>query len=357
MTSFTDSFTRADSTTVGNGWVEVVEDWSIASNRLAAPASGGTGIITCGTAMATDDNSAQVTIAVAAAVSCGVWCRGDSVFGNGYLWRNDGTSWDLFRNQSGSFTVLATFAGAAVNGDVAKIQAVGSTIKAYVNGVERASVTDTGIVTGKNTGLRCAASGSVRYDDFSAADVGGASNVTGTAAGPFGALTGTATGVRKVLGAAASSFGGLAGAASGTRKVIGTAALAGGALTGNAVGLRTVTGHAATTYGGLAGHATAPNHVTGAARGTFGALHGHATAGEQFGTGDDRGGSGGWYELLNIVTDYRIAVEAERSRPPDACPDCGEPLRTNTYGEHHCSFDGSIWEEGPRRVPRSYLHN
>jgi hypothetical protein len=64
------------------------------------------------------------------------------------------------------------------------------------------------------------------------------------------------------------------------------------------------------------------------------------------------GDAGGWYELLNIVQDYRAAYEAETSVPPAACHDCGEPLRDGPDGEHHCTFDGSIWEEGPRRVPR-----
>lgn len=221
MTSFTDDFNRADSTTVGNGWVEVAEDWSIASNRLAPGSAGGTGIIRCGTAMATDDNSAQATIAVASAVSCGVWCRGDTVFGNGYLWRNDGTSWDLFRNSSGSFTALATFPGAAVNGDIAKIQAVGTTIKAFVNGVERASVTDSGIATGKNTGMRCAASSTVRYDDFTAADVG-AGSITGTGSVTAPPSTASGTGTVIVAGTGAATAAPAAGAGVGTAPVGGT---------------------------------------------------------------------------------------------------------------------------------------
>ncbi|GAB3156236.1 hypothetical protein GCM10027258_62360 [Amycolatopsis stemonae] len=266
MTSFTDDFNRADSSTVGNGWVEVAEDWSISSNRLAAPATGGTGIITCGTAMATDDNSAQATIAVAAAVSCGVWCRGDSVFGNGYLWRNDGTSWDLFRNVSGSFTSLATYAVAASNGDVAKIQAVGSTIKAYVNGVERASVTDTGIVTGKNTGMRCAASSTVRYDDFAAADVtAGTSANAGHAAG-----TGAAS-------APAAKVSAAAGQATGT----GTASSPSAAVSA-AAGAGIGAGSAAAptpTLGGRAGAAAGP----GASSGPAGSVA--AAAGIPAGTG------------------------------------------------------------------------
>jgi hypothetical protein len=103
--------------------------------------------------MATNDNSAQITIAATAAVSHGVWCRGNSNITQGYLWRNDGTSWNLFSVVGGSFVSIGSFAGAAVAGDVAKIQAVGSTIKGFVNGVQRVSVTDTAVATGTSVGL------------------------------------------------------------------------------------------------------------------------------------------------------------------------------------------------------------
>jgi hypothetical protein len=101
-------------------------------------------------------------------------------------------------------------------------------------------------------------------------------SVTGTAAGAFGALTGTASGVRKVVGTATASLGGLAGTASGARKVVGTAASSGGALTGAASGLRTVIGSAAAQFGGLTGTAGSPSHVTGSAAGHFGGLTGTA---------------------------------------------------------------------------------
>ncbi|HEY3478240.1 MAG TPA: hypothetical protein VGL02_04990 [Streptomyces sp.] len=332
MTSFTDDFNRPDSTTVGNGWVEVAEDWSITSGQLAPAAAGGTGIIACGTAMATDDNSAQATIAVAGAVSCGVWCRGDSVFGNGYLWRNDGTSWDLFRNSSGSFTALATFPGAAANGDIAKIQAVGSTIKAYVNGVERASVTDTGIMIGKNTGLRCAASATVRYDDFAAADVTTGSVVTGTADAPLGALNGSASGRPTVNATAAAPLGGSAAAAVASRTVNAAASAPLGAATTSATGAAAVNAAAAASLGGLTATAVVPPPGDGGAVGA------------------------GWYGLMDILEEAAELAREERSRVPEACPRCGEPLRTGPDGEAFCRFDGTVWEEGGRQGYRQPLH-
>ena len=171
MTSFTDDFNRADSTDLGAGWVEVSGDWSIVSNQLSPGAAGGTIILRAAGAMAGSDHSAQVTIAATTTASQGVWCRGNSNISSGYLWRNDGSSWGLFSVIGGSFSVIGTYAAAAAPGDVAKVQAVGSTIKAFVNGVERVSVTDTGVATGTSVGIRSESAGALRYDDFAAADV------------------------------------------------------------------------------------------------------------------------------------------------------------------------------------------
>ena len=373
MTSFTDDFNRADNTDLGAGWVEVSGDWSIASNQLSPGAAGGTIILRAAGAMSTNDNSAQVTIAATAAASQGVWCRGNSNITDGYLWRNNGSSWDLFSVVGGSFTAIGTFAAAAAPGDVAKVQAVGSTIKAFVNGVERVSVTDTGVATGTSVGIRSESAGALRYDNFTGADVSSSSDVTGTAAGAFGALAGTATGVRKVLATAASSFGalagtangtrrvnatatasygGLSGSATGTRKVVGTAALSGGTLAGTATGLRTVIGTAAAAYGALDGHATAPSNVTGSAAGHFGGLHGMATQGAAAVVE-----AGSWWGLADIRDAAHRAADDERTRPPIACQDCGEPLRSGPGGENYCPFDGSQWEAGNRRVARRPLYS
>lgn len=172
MTSFTDDFNRADSTDLGAGWVEVSGDWSIVSNRLSPGAAGGTIVLRAAGAMATSDNYAQVTIAVAATASQGVWCRGDSTLTSGYLLRNNGTNWTLFKVVSSTFTAIGTaYVAAAVSGDIAKVQAVGSTIKGFVNGIERISVTDIAVTSGTSVGIRSDSTSALRYDDFAAADV------------------------------------------------------------------------------------------------------------------------------------------------------------------------------------------
>lgn len=171
MASFSDDFSRADSSDLGTGWVEVTGDWSIISGQLSPGAAGGTIILRATAEMASSDHYAQATIAATTSVSQGVWCRGNSNITQGYLWRNNGTSWDLFQVVGGSFNVIGTYTAAAAPGDVAKVQAVGTTIQGFVNGVVRVSVTDTAVPTGTNVGIRSDSAGAMRFDDFTAADV------------------------------------------------------------------------------------------------------------------------------------------------------------------------------------------
>ncbi|MFD8777508.1 hypothetical protein [Streptomyces sp. NPDC059916] len=183
MTSFSDDFNRADSTALGANWVEVTGDWSISSNRLSPGAAGGTIILRAAAPMASSDHYAQATIAATAAASHGIWCRGNTTLTSGYLWRNDGSNWTLFAVIGGSFVSIGSYAAAAAAGDVAKVQAVGTTIKGYVNGTQRVSVTDTGVTTGTSVGVRSESVAALRFDDFSAADVTTGTTLTLSPAG------------------------------------------------------------------------------------------------------------------------------------------------------------------------------
>jgi hypothetical protein len=342
VTSFSDDFNRADSSNLGADWVEVSGDWSIVSNQLSPGSAGGTIILRVATAMSTNDNFAQVTIAATTAASQGVWCRGNSNISNGYLWRNDGSTWNLFSVVGGSFSVIGTYSAAAAPGDIAKVQAVGSTIKAYVNGVERVSVTDTGVTTGTGVGIRSESTSSIKFDSFSAGDV--TSTVTGSASAGFGGLTAAASGVPTVSGTATASFGGLTATASGTPKVGGIAAFSGGELTGSSTGQRTVIGSATAQFGGLTAGATVPSTITGSVLADFGRL----TATAQ-GSTPAAPSQGSWNGLLSILSESVQLINAERERVPQACLDCGEPLRVGPSGELFCTFDGSVWATGNRR--------
>lgn len=168
--TFSDDFNRANSSDLGSDWVEVSGDWSIISNQLSSGSAGGTIILRAATEMLSSDHYAQMTIATPTTASMGVWCRGNSNISSGYLWRNDGTSWNLFSVSGGSFTIIGTYAVAAAPGDVARVQADGSTIKGYVNGIERVSVTDTAVATGTSVGIRSESTAVIRFDDFVASE-------------------------------------------------------------------------------------------------------------------------------------------------------------------------------------------
>jgi hypothetical protein len=178
VTSFSDDFNRPDGS-VGANWVQVSGAWVIVSNRLSPGTTGSTVVLRAATAMATSDNYSQVTIAATTSASQGVWCRGDSTLTSGYAVRNNGTNWALFSVVGGTFTSIGTYAAAAVAGDVVKIQAVGSTITAYINGVSRISVTNTAVTTGTNVGIRSDVNSGLSYDNYAAGDV-----VTGATIGP-----------------------------------------------------------------------------------------------------------------------------------------------------------------------------
>ncbi|MEH0586258.1 hypothetical protein QA942_20060 [Streptomyces sp. B21-106] len=206
MASFSDDFNRADSSNLGAGWVEVSGDWSIVSNQLSPGSAGGTIILRAAGAMASDDNYAQVKITATTAASHGVWCRGNSNISSGYLWRNDGSQWDLFSVVGGSFTVIDSYAASASVGDVAKVQAVGSTISAYVNGVQRVSLTNTHVTTGTSVGIRSESTSAIRFDDFAAGDVtAGATLGIASAAETAQPVTGAKTATLGPAGEAATA--------------------------------------------------------------------------------------------------------------------------------------------------------
>jgi hypothetical protein len=170
MAIYSDDFNRADSTTV-SGWTEITDDWSIKSNQLA-PGITTTGVILYASPLDTSDHYAQITVSTASATSMGIFARADVAATNYYLLRNNGTSWNLFSNLAGTFTSIGSYTAAAVSGDVARIQCIGTTIKAIINGTERISVTDSAITTGLYTGVRSIQSSTTRYDNFTAADTG-----------------------------------------------------------------------------------------------------------------------------------------------------------------------------------------
>lgn len=176
MATFADAFTRADGA-FGSNWTARAGTFAIVSNQFNINASGGTNGYTevnSATANFIDDHEAEITVhALATAdyvgpavriTASGCYCiraDGNSLTGR-RIHRIDGTT----RTQIGTVNIGCS------NGDTLKLRAVGTTITAYVNGVQVDSVTDATYSTGQpgvfydrqNTGVS-------RGDNFSAADV------------------------------------------------------------------------------------------------------------------------------------------------------------------------------------------
>jgi hypothetical protein len=47
-----------------------------------------------------------------------------------------------------------------------------------------------------------------------------------------------------------------------------------------------------------------------------------------------------WEQLLSIAREAADELQQERTRPPQACPNDGEPLTTGPNGVLFCRFDG-----------------
>ncbi len=169
MASYSDDFNRSDSTNIGN-WVEWNDDWSITSNQLA-PGTASIAFVIYASPLATSDHYTQAVLANATTSSMGVFARSTSDGSSYYLWRSNGSVWNLFRQVGGSFIDLGSYNASLANGDVARIECVGSTIKGYVNGIERLSVTDTVITSGLYAGIRSTPSSTARYDNFLTSDI------------------------------------------------------------------------------------------------------------------------------------------------------------------------------------------
>jgi hypothetical protein len=54
-----------------------------------------------------------------------------------------------------------------------------------------------------------------------------------------------------------------------------------------------------------------------------------------------------WESLLATVKEAIAEYDSERSSPPVACPNDGEPLTGGRDGKLHCGFDGWTWPDDP----------
>ena len=182
MARYTESFNTANSTTLGPdlSWTETNGDLQIVTNRVGIVSTGVSNRARADSDMATDDNYAQITIVDADTTSTNRWgvaCRFSSSADTCYVaFHGDGASVNntlLQTVEAGTVTEQSTGTHTKATNDVLRIEAIGSQIIFYINGVANITVTSTAITTGKRggIGLRANTTGLVFLDNFVTGDL------------------------------------------------------------------------------------------------------------------------------------------------------------------------------------------
>ncbi|HXU01149.1 MAG TPA: hypothetical protein VN903_09160, partial [Polyangia bacterium] len=161
-TLFTDTFTRADSTTIGNGWSEVAGNWQISSNQVYEPTTSSSAAYLLQTSgPATADYSVQADITQGALISqfnvgVGVFARYLDT-SNFYLaWIDQqGVNYVLYRVSGGTYTEIGRWSTSALADPVTlRLECQGSTIRMFVNGALRVTASDSALTAGGQFGIR-----------------------------------------------------------------------------------------------------------------------------------------------------------------------------------------------------------
>lgn len=185
----TETFDTAASDTLGPvlTWNELEGDWDVNASNQASCTSGTPATARADSDMASDDHYCQFVgvslIRAGSAAGMGPICRKDGTATlTYYLWwaaiDTASNNHYLYRVDAGGLTQLgSTVLDDFVAGEVMKVEADGSTIKGYIDGVEKISVSDpTGITGNLRGGIRGYQSGgdtivvdNVRIADLAAA--------------------------------------------------------------------------------------------------------------------------------------------------------------------------------------------
>jgi hypothetical protein len=169
--AFSDDFNRADSTGLGANWTAILRNLNVVSN-VAVPQSGaGANTVVWASPCGTDNNFSQAQIPLSGGLPQ-IMCRASNAVETGYVYEHAalGGTVKIYKVISGSQTQLATLTFATGVGDTMRVSASGSTINGYTNGVQKLTVTDTSITTGKYVGIR-ATNNNHTYDNWSGGDI------------------------------------------------------------------------------------------------------------------------------------------------------------------------------------------
>lgn len=159
MTKVTDTFDRADSTSLGANWTEVVGDWAIVSNQCECnDDDGATGYYARHvTDVGSSDMYAEVvtnSTQTDGSSNTGPAVRMRAAANTSYQFTtNLNDSCAFWRIVAGTETQITTFTTAIAVGDRARLEAVGRTLRAKVNDSLVAVTQDTNITDGQRGGL------------------------------------------------------------------------------------------------------------------------------------------------------------------------------------------------------------
>jgi hypothetical protein len=162
-----DDFNRADSDTLGGFWLEEIGDSDIAGNKLVSSTSGE--IIATYVQDPAADPDADYDVSALVQNRTGVICRyqDEDNWYSGYINLSNDTA-GITKKFQGNFSNPGNtynFDFQANTNYLLKVSCIGSAIKVYINGVERASATDTSITASGFPALRGEELTS-RFDDF-----------------------------------------------------------------------------------------------------------------------------------------------------------------------------------------------
>ena len=185
-TSYTDDFNRSNEELGDSAnWTEVAGDWEVISNEVGIGASGHYQA-RFEQDLSSDDHYAQIDITTWGG-SSGTGAHIDPVarfaaaLWTGYsaITRRSDNEINVYKIVSGSYTTLTATGITFSLPDTIKIEADGSSIKSYFNGVEKSDDTDATITGNTRTGLWGNGHGDVSLgDNFEAADLGGGTTTT-----------------------------------------------------------------------------------------------------------------------------------------------------------------------------------
>jgi hypothetical protein len=163
---FKDSFNRADGA-MGANWALITGTSAlvISSNAVASP-DANTNHMRNTTVSSSADTWTQAKMTVSGA-SMGVGARfpGTAVE-TGYIWRYNGSDCQLFAVSAGSYSSIgSSYAAVLAAGSILRIECQGTTIRGLVDGVVRATTTNSSVTTAGVGTLRIGGTAG-RFDDF-----------------------------------------------------------------------------------------------------------------------------------------------------------------------------------------------